>query len=109
MSDIVERLRQDAKAGLDGVGFEALSDLEMEAAAAIEKRDAEIELLREQLSRFERCYVAVDDVLKAKNRDAEIERLRGLLRKALQIDAGDFSVNVDEWIRRVREALGEEK
>jgi hypothetical protein len=39
---------------------------------ALANRDAEIELLREQLSRFERCYVTVDDVLKAKNRDAEI-------------------------------------
>ena len=37
----------------------------------------------------------------------EIERLRGLLRESLRIDAGDFSVNVDEWIKRVREALGE--
>ena len=35
------------------------------------------------------------------------ERLRGLLREALRIDAGDFSVSVDDWIKRVREALGE--
>jgi hypothetical protein len=36
---------------------------------------------------------------------AEIERLRGLLREAVKIDEGDFSVNVDEWMVRVREAL----
>jgi prefoldin subunit 5 len=36
----------------------------------------EIEQLREMLSRFERCYVTVDEALKAKNRDEEIERLR---------------------------------
>ena len=38
----------------------------------------------------------------------EIERLCELLREAVKIDEGDFRINVDEWMVRVREALGDE-
>ena len=40
--------------------------------------------------------------------NAEIKRLRGLLQEAVQIDQGDFRINVDEWMTRVREALDDE-
>ena len=55
----------------------------------------EIERLRENLNNLLR--------LTANN-----EQLRRLLQGAVQIDQGDFRFNVDEWMTRIREALGDE-
>lgn len=66
--------------------------------------EAEIERLRAYIAEIEGRPVLKSEW---ELQQAEIDRLRGLLRGALRIDAGDFSVNVDGWIKRVREALGE--
>jgi hypothetical protein len=105
MSKIAEKLR-------------ALDDRDMrfdlvleECAEEDERRDAEIERLRDQTNAYraaiEREVTAhVTTIQTLNQQDAEIERLRGLLREYLENDL------TDEWeydfLKRVREALGDE-
>ena len=95
MTDIVKRLRSwtgspdDSSVVMPQVPVEVL----VEAAA-------EIERLHKELAAFERCYVSVEEVLKAKSRDAEIERLREQLKA--QSDAWHEQ---EEEIERLRGLL----
>jgi hypothetical protein len=123
MTDIVERLRQDAKAnGSDVLCWEELSAIELEAAD-------EIERLRSRLKWFEDAGgVAV--TTKVHQQHAENERLREAKKDALWvINQGQIEINrlheellsrhnelrakADEierlgaWVRELRSALGE--
>ena len=75
---------------------------------------SEIERLRKELNRTRDAVDLWADNARAavdmwKNSSIEykqkIDSLLDLLRDANKIDAGDFSVNVDEWFARVREAV----
>jgi hypothetical protein len=72
-------------------------------ADAVERQALETERLREDLR-----LGMIKTGTTILDKETEIERLRALLREAMRIDAGDFSVNVDEWMQRIREALGDE-
>jgi hypothetical protein len=93
MSDIVRRLQA-------AIHDERLScgALYGEAAAALEKRDAEIERLRE---------TCVEHAEIEQSLTAEIKQLHELLREAERAYEGDIRIDVDEWIVRVRDALPE--
>jgi septation ring formation regulator EzrA len=81
MTDIVERLRQDAEAGPNGIGFDALSDLEREAADEIERLRGAYEQERKD------CINLTEKVIP--NLRAEIERLREG-NEALKIRIGTY-------------------
>jgi uncharacterized protein (DUF2267 family) len=97
MSNIIEELRAGAELeeaydadGIIRTGYQM--SLRWRAAAEIEKLRNASDLDGELIS----------------NMHDEAERLRALLREAVKIDEGDFRINVDEWMVRVREALGDE-
>jgi hypothetical protein len=66
---------------------------------------AENKQLHERLSRFERCYITVDEVLKARSRDAEIEQARAMRARddvtitSLNAQVDRLSQKITEWIR----------
>jgi hypothetical protein len=92
MNDIVERLRQDARAnGGEVLSWEQLSAMELEAADEIERLRDDIERMHADMS--------ADIHWRAK----EIGRLRSLLREVH--DAAPYlGADIN---RRVREALGD--
>jgi septal ring factor EnvC (AmiA/AmiB activator) len=121
MSDIAEKMRRwqvgeldgfdelivgDLTDGADEIG-RLCSELNMEVVArrkvesdladwesALQKRNAEIARLREATKKQANMIV---------DQEAEIERLRGLLREALETYGRPV-----EWYWRVREALGDD-
>ena len=107
MNDIVKRLRKKTVAG------QALFPTPLEIAAADEI---------ERLCNANQDLVDERDIFKRAldKRDTEIERLRGLLREALDNEAAVSTIGIDsetlneyrvwdadDWNERVREALRE--